>query len=115
MAELENISEVSDNTPDSEIATGIAPAAGVRAPEDTATAANPWESIAGQQQDTIEKLTAHIESLNAQIARLVQGGAQISDAKPAAGNPQFMNEMPANTLPDDYVPLRELGREIGKK
>lgn len=115
MSELENNPEIVDNAPDSEIATGNVPAAGVRAPEDTATAANPWESIAGQQQETIEKLTAHIESLNAQIARLVQGGAQISDSKPAADNVQYMNAMPANSIPENYVPLRDLGKELGKK
>lgn len=115
MSELENNVEITDNAPDSEIATGIVPAAGVRAPEDTATAANPWESIAGQQQETIEKLTAHIESLNAQIARLVQGGAQISDSKPAADNIQYMNAMPASNIPENYIPLRDLGKELGKK
>lgn len=86
--------------------------AGQSSPEDALKSKDPWESIAKDQQSMIESLTAHIESLNAQISKLIQSGAQITDA--TASNPVYMENENKPELPKDYVPLRELGREIGK-
>lgn len=118
MAELENIIESEDNAAQTETAADTDEGAGARAPEDARNAADPWEKIAGTQQQTIESLTAHIESLNAQIARLVQGGAQVSDGKQMPANAMNMHSqqgvMPASAKSDDYIPLADLGKEIGK-
>ena len=93
--------------------------AGASAPEDTGTANNAWQAIAEDQRQTIDALTDHIKALDAQIAKLVNNGAQINDGKqvtpPAAQQTQYMDVTPANSLPDDYVPLRDLGKLIGKK
>lgn len=66
---------------DAQTATG----AGVAAPEDTP---NANEVIIASQKQQIEALTAHIESLNEQIAHIIRTGGTI-------GTPQ--EGMPADT------------------
>lgn len=115
MTELDNntITE-ENNTADTQSEQGAAPSGA----EDTPRP-NPWESVATEQSATIDKLTEHIKSLNSQIAALVQGGAQINDGKQSqtagANMSQYMDTKPNNSLPDDYVPLKDLGKLIGKK
>lgn len=93
--------------------------AGASVPEDTGGASNAWQAIAEDQRQTIDALTDHIKALDAQIAKLVNNGAQINDGRqvtpPAVQKTQYMDVTPANALPDDYVPLRDLGKLIGKK
>lgn len=116
MAELDETIKNEDNAGIGENAGNAAvKGAGQTSPEDTPRAANPWESIAGEQKRTIDALTEQINSLNAQIARLVQSGAQISDGRQMQQMPPMQQQSYAPpALPDDYVPLRDLGKEIGK-
>ena len=117
MTKLDNITNPEENNT---IATEQADeTAGASAPEDTGTANNAWQAIAEDQRQTIDALTDHIKALDAQIAKLVNNGAQINDGKQvstdATRQSQYMDVTPANSLPDDYVPLRDLGKLIGKK
>ena len=91
-------------------ADGNTASAGASAPEDTQPE-NPYEIIIEQQNRTIDTLIAQAESLNAQIVRLLQSGVQITDGKGQTDN-GYVNS-PA--LSDDYVPLSDLGADIGKR
>lgn len=114
MAELDDIIKNEDNPANEDNAGNAAIKGAGMNPEDTPKAANPWESIAGEQKRTIDALTEQINSLNAQIARLVQSGAQISDGRQSQQLPPMQQTYAPPALPDDYVPLRDLGKEIGK-
>lgn len=81
--------------------------AAVDTAEDTHTA-NPENEIIKQQQSTIDALMQRTEELTKQINRLISSGAQITDDVPE--QTQDIN----NILPEDYVPLKDLGAEIGK-
>lgn len=61
--------------------------------------------IIEQQQSTIEALLSRTEQLTKQLNMLVAQGVQITDETPKA-----QQDEPA----DDYVPLSDLGKEIGK-
>ena len=117
MAELDNNTIPEENNT---IATEqLDETAGASAPEDTGTANNAWQAIADNQRQAIDALIEQNKSLTAQIAQLVSNGAQINDGRQvtptAAQQSQYMDVTPANSLPDDYVPLRDLGKLIGKK
>lgn len=90
-------------------ADGNTASAGASTPEDTQPE-NPYEVIIEQQNRTIDTLIAQAESLNAQIVRLLQSGVQITDGNAQADN-GYVND---SALPEDYVPLKDLGAEIGK-
>lgn len=80
--------------------------AGTEQPEDTFT-----ETIA-KQNETIAALLGQIDSLNAQITNYVR-----STGAPASNN-QSSNDGFEDfdiTLKDDYVYLKDLGAEIGKR
>ena len=117
MAELDDNTLQEDNGTAEQAAEQ--PSAGQSSPEDTTKASTAWQAIAEDQRQTIDALTDHIKALDAQIAKLVNNGAQINDGKqaaiPNANGSQFMDTKPASALPDDYVPLRDLGKLIGKK
>lgn len=91
-------------------ADGNTASAGASAPED-AQPENPYEVIIEQQNRTIDTLIAQAESLNAQIVRLLQSGVQITDGNAQPDN-GYVND---SVLPEDYVPLKDLGAEIGKR
>lgn len=80
--------------------------AGSEKPEDTFT-----ETIA-KQNDTIAALLGQIDSLNAQITNYVR-----STGAPASNNQSSNNgfEDFDITLKDDYVYLKDLGSQIGKR
>ena len=79
--------------------------------------ANPYESIIEQQQQQIDALLKQTETLNAQITRMVEGGAQFNSqpAQPAeptqpaqAFNPKSLAEQ------DAFLSMEDLAKEIGK-
>lgn len=85
-------------------------AAGAGTPEDTAS----FEKVIEQQNSTIETLLKQVNSLNDQIARYVR-----TTSTPANDNQE--NTYTPNdreydvTIKEDYVYLKDLGGEIGKR
>ena len=65
--------------------------------------------IIEQQQSTIEALLARTEQLTKQLNMLVAQGVQITDETPKA-----MHESSDDTIAGEYIPLSELGSDIGK-
>lgn len=82
--------------------------AAAQAAEDTHPA-DPRDEIINQQNATIDTLLKRTEELTGQINKLISMGVQITDA-PTPEETQSIN----NTIPEDYVPLKDLGAEIGK-
>lgn len=78
--------------------------AGSEKPEDTFT-----ETIA-KQNETIAALLGQIDSLNAQITNYVR-----STGAPASGQSSDGFDDVDITLKDDYVYLKDLGSQIGKR
>lgn len=98
------------NTPDTIGETqGDAPTpAGVEAPEDTASA---YLKTIAEQQETINNLLGQVSSLNSQMASFARSmGSHVSQED----NPDKAATVAAG-LPDDYVYLKDLGKEIGKR
>lgn len=81
--------------------------AAAQAAEDTHPA-DPRDEIINQQNATIDTLLKRTEELTGQINKLISMGVQITD-EPA---PAQVEEL--NNIPEDYVPLKDLGAEIGK-
>lgn len=81
--------------------------AAAQAAEDTHPA-DPRDEIINQQNATIDTLLKRTEELTGQINKLISMGVQITDETPR--ETQSTN----STIPEDYVPLRDLGAEIGK-
>ena len=71
--------------------------------------ADPRDEIINQQNATIDTLLKRTEELTGQINKLISMGVQITD-EPTPEETQSIN----NTTPEDYVPLKDLGAEIGK-
>ena len=79
-------------------------------PEDTTAAGNAYERTIEKQQETINTLLGRIDSLNAQITDYVRSiGTHVDEgADPnKTGSEQ--------KVPEDYVYLKDLGKEIGKR
>lgn len=86
--------------------------AGEGTPEDT-PAGTAYEQTITKQQDTINTLLERIDSLNAQIADYVRStGSKADEGANPDDNGQGAN---ANAIPEDYVYLKDLGKEIGKR
>ena len=85
--------------------------AGEGTPEDTA-AGNAYEHTIEQQQETINTLLGRIDSLNAQIADYVRSTGSRADE---GVNPDDNGSATAPAIPEDYVYLKDLGKEIGKR
>ena len=83
--------------------------AGVSTPED---APNAYEAIIQQQQDTIDALLKRTEDLTGQITQLINMGVQINDGMQSQQTQQMQQD---SDMPEDYVPLAQLGAEIGKR
>ena len=112
MTEQENLQEIENNASITASAAGNTDdgAAVKDTAEDTHTE-NPEIEIIKQQQSTIDALMQRTEELTKQINRLISSGAQITDD--GAKAPEQTQDID-NILPDDYVPLKDLGAEIGK-
>lgn len=83
-------------------------AAGVEAPEDTASA---YLRTIAEQQDTIKDLLGQVSSLNSQMASFARSmGSHVSQED----DPDKAANVAAG-LPDDYVYLKDLGKDIGKR
>lgn len=83
-------------------------------PEDTQNGNESYERVIKSQNATIETLTGQIESLNKQISALVRSAGTSSDN--STYNPAIDPDTnSAPIIPDDYVYLKELGKEIGKR
>lgn len=82
--------------------------AAAQAAEDTHPA-DPRDEIINQQNATIDTLLKRTEELTGQINKLISMGVQITD-EPTPEETQSIS----NTIPEDYVPLKDLGAEIGK-
>ena len=85
-------------------------AAGAVTPEDTAS----FEKVIEQQNNTIETLLKQVNSLNDQIARYVR------NTSTPANDDQANTHTPSErgydvSIKEDYVYLKDLGREIGKR
>lgn len=93
--------------------------AGQGSPEDTpATPSNEvsaYERTIAAQNKTIELLTRQVESLNEQMGAFVRSvGAQAPEGEKPE-NAIYAN--PANTreIPEDYIYLKDLGKQVGKR
>lgn len=86
--------------------------AGAKIPEDTGAKVDPRDKIIEQQTSTIDTLLERTEQLTKQINSLLAMGAQINDGKADTGA-QTQAHSPIDDA--EYVPLRDLGAEIGKR
>lgn len=68
-----------------------------------------YERIFDSQQKQIDMLIKQNESLQGQISKLVSSGAQIDSGI------EYKEPEPDGALPEDYVPLADLGKELFKK
>lgn len=106
--EKENLQENENDASITASATGnTEDSAAAQAAEDTHPA-DPRDEIINQQNATIDTLLKRTEELTGQINKLISMGVQITD-EPAPAQVEELNNMP-----EDYVPLRDLGAEIGK-
>lgn len=74
-------------------------------PEDT------YRKVIEGQKSTIDMLMEQVESLNGQIARLVRTQGTSADE---GQNPDTLHDEP-QPMPENYVYLKDLGSEIGKR
>lgn len=79
--------------------------AGDATPEDT------FRKVIEGQKSTIDMLMEQVESLNGQIARLVRTQGTPADD---GANPDTLHDEP-QPMPENYVYLKDLGSEIGKR
>lgn len=64
-----------------------------------------------QQQETIASMLEQVNSLNAQMADYIRS---VGSPAPEGATPDDAAN-PANAIPEDYVYLKDLGKEIGKR
>lgn len=110
MASEDNNNLQEGNTPDTigETQGDALTPAGVEAPEDTASA---YLKTIAEQQETINNLLGQVSSLNNQMASFARSmGSPVTQED----NPDKAAPVMAG-LPDDYVYLKDLGKEIGKR
>ncbi len=107
----EQIENLQEETIDASITASAAgnteDSAAVKAAEDTHPA-DPRDEIINQQNATIDTLLKRTEELTGQINKLISMGVQITD------EPTHEETQSINNIPEDYVPLKDLGAEIGK-
>ena len=108
----ENNENLQENENDASITASAegntADSAAAQAAEDTHPA-DPRDEIINQQNATIDTLLKRTEELTGQINKLISMGVQITDDV-THEETQSIN----NTIPEDYIPLKDLGAEIGK-
>lgn len=105
--DLSNIEETATIMADD---TAQQQAAGAVTPEDTAS----FEKVIEQQNATIETLLKQVNSLNDQIARYVRNTSTPANDDQANTNTLSEREYDVS-IKEDYVYLKDLGREIGKR
>lgn len=118
MADNKNLQE--DTTQATIEPTGKDAAQGAGAnPEDTRANVDYQAIIDAQtqtienQQKLVEQLLGKVDSMNAQIATYVRS---VGAPAPEGSNPpDDGTKPPAGGIPEDYVYLKDLGKEIGKR
>ena len=100
---------ITPTAPDNQAANVATISAGESTPEDTP---NAQQQIINQQNETIAALLERTQSLTNQINELIRNGAAITDN---STNAQQQQQAPTPSLADDYIPLKDLGAEIGKR
>lgn len=120
MAEASNKNLQEDNTDATLNQTGKDAAQGAgENPEDTREGID-YQAIIDAQMQTIEnqqklvdQLLGKVDSMNAQIANYVRS---VGAPAPEGSNPpDDGTKPPAGGIPEDYVYLKDLGKEIGKR
>ena len=110
-AKFDTVNENTDNANDSTVA---------ETPEnggvsEDATAINGYQTVIDRQNGLIDTLMTQIESYQKQIETLVRNGAVIRDDQGKRENAALPGDFADNpTEHEDYIPLSDLGKEIGK-
>jgi hypothetical protein len=108
--DTKNVTELpEDNTDDNIIQANPSQGAGAETPEDTT--GNDFGKVIDAQNKTIETLLGQIENLNGQISKLVRSSGTASSADPDAD----VKPNPAPEKGEDYVYLKDLGSQIGRR
>ena len=81
-----------------------------------ANTVNGYQTVIDRQNGLIDTLMTQIESYQKQIETLVRNGAVIRDDQGKRENATLPGEFADNpTEHEDYIPLSDLGKEIGKR
>ena len=109
---FDTANENTDNANDSKVAETADD--GIQVSEDTA-AINGYQTVIDRQNGLIDTLMTQIESYQKQIETLVRNGAVIRDDRDTGNNTALPGEFADNpTEQEDYIPLSDLGKQIGK-
>lgn len=110
-AKFDTVNDNMDNADNGDIAE--TPDDG-RVSEDANTVSG-YQTVIDRQNGLIDTLMTQIESYQKQIETLVRNGAVIRDDHDAGNNAALPGEIADNiTEHEDYIPLSDLGKEIGK-
>ena len=108
---FDTVNENADNADNGDIAE--TPDDG-RVSEDANTASG-YQTVIDRQNGLIDTLMNQIESYQKQIETLVRNGAVIRDDQGKRENTALPGDFADNPIEkDDYIPLSDLGKEIGK-
>lgn len=103
--------DLTENASEDNIVANETSGAGAETPEDTP---NTLEDLVKSQTETISLLIEQNKSLQKQLRETVRNqGTVIEDADETTG--VFENQTPESKLPENYVSLKDLGKEFGKK
>lgn len=81
-----------------------------------ATAINGYQTVIDRQNGLIDTLMTQIESYQKQIETLVRNGAVIRDDQGKRENAALPGDFADNPIEkEDYIPLSDLGKDIGKR
>ncbi len=108
---FDTVNENTDNPDNGDIAE--TPDDG-RVSED-ASAVNGFQTVIDRQNSLIDTLMNQIDSYQKQIETLVRNGAVIRDDRDKRENAALPGDFADNpTEREDYIPLADLGKDIGK-
>lgn len=109
---FDTVNDNTDNVDDSAIAE--TPENGVVSED--ATAINGYQTVIDRQNGLIDTLMNQIESYQKQIETLVRNGAVIRDDQGSRENAVLPGDFADNPIEkEDYIPLSDLGKDIGKR
>ena len=115
-----NIAALQNNSDDGNITAagdGAGTGAGLQGsgsedtPKNSNNVAGGYEGLINNQNKIIEDLINQNNRLTQQIQGLLRNGASVTPE----GEKQRMPQSENNGLPEDYIPLSDLGKNIGKK
>ena len=111
-AKFDTVNDNMDNANDGDMAE--TPDNG--AVSEDANTVNGYQTVIDRQNGLIDTLMTQIESYQKQIETLVRNGAVIRDDRNTGNNAALPGEIADNpTEHEDYIPLSDLGKEIGKR